>query len=460
MLTFKTVEGIDGPLIFIKKTRAVGYGEMVKFRDRLGQTLDGQVVGLQDDLAIVQMFKQANGFDLNDSEANFAGETMSMNLSPSIIGRVFDGYGNSISTEKTQSEVLPLVRRDVNGAAINPYSRSEPHAFIQTGISAIDVCNTIVKGQKIPIFSGNGLPDLKLLTNIAKFAKTPDPNEKFVVVVAGIGITEPQYQYIYSDLEKSGAIDNSVIFLNKSSDPVVERLLVPRLALTASEYLAYDLGYSVLTLIFDLTNYANALREVSIAKKEIPGRSGYPGYLYTDLANLLERAGTVHGKVGSITQIPILTMPNMDKTHVVPDLTGYITEGQIVLDQNLFNQGIFAPIDILGSLSRLKDKGQGEKFTREDHSSVADQLFASLSESIRQKDLSMIIGEESLDTTGRAYLQFLEDYKSKFLNQGDENRSIQTSLDIAWDLFKLLPRVELKKIKDDLIKKYKPEILA
>lgn len=463
MITYKTVKTIDGPLMLVKKTRKVGYGEIVTFSDANGKILKGQVVGIEDEVAIVQLFSDANGFDLNDASATFAGTSMTMDLSPSIIGRTFDGYGNALDGKKDIAGVVtnaPFEKRDINGSAINPYRRSEPHSFIQTGISSIDVCNTIVKGQKIPIFSGNGLPDLQILSSIAKNAKTSNPQEKFVVVVAGIGITDAQSQYITEEIEKSGAMQRSIFFINKSSDSVVERILVPRLALTASEYLAYDLGYSVLTLLFDLSNYANALREVSIAKKEIPGRSGYPGYLYTDLANLLERAGTVHGKEGSITQIPILTMPNMDKTHVIPDLTGYITEGQIVLDTNLHQQGIYPPIDILSSLSRLKDKGQGAKHTREDHSQVADQVFASLTESIRQQELAMVIGKDSLDEVGQLYLEFGEKYKSEFLDQKGESRSIAKSLDVAWDLFAILPRVELKKVKDEMILKYKPEILS
>lgn len=464
MIRYKTLDTIQGPLLFVKKTRKVGNGELVWIKDGQGQLIKGQVVGLEDDTAIVQLFDQANGFDLNTGVAEFLGSAYQMNLSPSLIGRMFDGYGNPIDGKEPLAGInglnsLAFEKRDINGSAINPFRRSEAHSFIQTGISSIDVCNTVVKGQKIPIFSGNGLPDLQILASIAKNAKTSDPKEKFVVVVAGVGITQSQYQYIYDDISKSNSLDRSIFFINKASDSVVERLLVPRLALTASEYLAYDLGYSVLTLIFDLTNYANALREVSVAKKEIPGRSGYPGYLYTDLANLLERAGTVHGKEGSITQIPILTMPDMDKTSVVPDLTGYITEGQILLDLSLHQQGIYPPIDILNSLSRLKDKAQGAKHTREDHPQVADQLFASYTESIKQKDLASVIGYDSLDDVGKKYIEFNNQYKIKFLNQGTENRSIQDSLDIAWELFALLPRTELKKLKDPMIQKYCPSII-
>jgi V/A-type H+/Na+-transporting ATPase subunit B len=464
MINYKTISSIDGPLMFIRQTRNVSYGEMISFTDSAGKVLKGQVVGLENDVAIVQLFSTAGGFDLNEAGAKASGGSFMMNLSPSMIGRVFDGFNRPLDGISELNQVeglsnLPFEKRDINGSAINPFRRSVPHSFIQTGISSIDVCNTVVKGQKIPIFSGNGLPDLQILSSIAKNAKTNNPQEKFVVVVAGIGITQPQYQYIYNEIKKSGALERSVFFMNTSSDSVVERLMVPRLALTASEYLAYDHDYSVLTLMFDMTNYANALREVSVAKKEIPGRSGYPGYLYTDLAGLYERAGTVHGKVGSITQIPILTMPNMDKTHVIPDLTGYITEGQVTLDNGLYQQGIYPCIDILSSLSRLKNNGQGEEHTREDHTQVSDQIFAAYAESLRQEELALVIGQDSLDETGQLYLQFIDLYRQDFLNQGDVNRSIGESLDVCWDILKILPRSELKKLKDPMIQKYKPEIL-
>jgi V/A-type H+/Na+-transporting ATPase subunit B len=464
MISYKSVSSIDGPLMFIRNTKLASYGEIVTFKDAQDKILKGQIVGLEGDVAIVQLFTAASGFDLNNAEAKMSGGSFMMNLSPSIVGRVFDGFNRPLDGKPNLADIgsmpnIPFEKRDINGSAINPFRRSEPHSFIQTGITSIDVCNTVVKGQKIPIFSGNGLPDLQILASIAKNAKTNDPQEKFVVIVAGIGITQPQYQYIYNEIEKSGALKRSVFYVNTASDSVVERLLVPRLALTASEYLAFDLGYSVLTLMFDMTNYANALREVSVAKKEIPGRSGYPGYLYTDLAMLYERAGTVHGKPGSITQIPILTMPNGDKTHVIPDLTGYITEGQIVLDNNLHQQGIYPPIDILNSLSRLKNKGQGKEHTRDDHTQVSDQIFASYSESLRQEELALVIGRDSLDEVGQTYLEFAEAYRKEFLGQNNQARSIQESLDLCWNLLSMLPRSELKKLKDAAIEKYKPEIL-
>ncbi len=471
MIAYKTVDAAEGQLVFIKKTKQVGYQEMVTITSPKGDKFQGQVIALDRDTAVVQIFSNPAGFETRGSEAIFVGETKKVALSPTILGRIFNGYGDPIDNKDQiggkevdvnfrylPDSILPFQYRDVNGAAINPYRRAEPHDFIQTGISAIDLTATVVKGQKIPIFSGSGLPDLEILAQIATQAKTNDPEDKFVVVVAGMGITYDQYQYLKGELEKSGALARSVMYINLSSDPVVERLLTPRLALTVSEYLAYDLGFSVLTLLFDLTNYANAMREISSAKKEIPGRSGYPGYLYTDLATLLERAGVVEGCKGSITQIPILSMPNDDKTHPVPDLTGYITEGQIVLDRSLHKQGIFPPINILGSLSRLKDKGQGEGKTRDDHSSLADQMFASLSESIRQEELAVVLGKDSLTETGRKYLEFNKRYFKEFLNQGKTNRSIIETLDIAWELLSILPREELKKLKDPLIQKYSTKI--
>ena len=470
MISYQTIEALKGPLVFIKRTDKIGYQEIVSITDKNGKKTQGQVVALDGDTAVVQLFENSAGLQLEGAEAIFSGETKKMNLSPTILGRVFNGTGepldgkqevrgkqvdvNTAFLNKMENLPLPLQYRDVYGAAINPYSRAEPDDFIQTGISTIDLTNTIVKGQKIPIFSGSGLPDLEILTRIASQARTNDPNDKFTVVVAGMGITNDQYQFLKQEMEKSGALTRSVMFINLASDPVVERVLTPRLALTTAEYLAYELGFSVLTLMFDLTNYANALREISSAKNEIPGRAGFPGYLYTDLATLLERAGTVEGKKGSNTLVPILTMPNDDKTHPIPDLTGYITEGQIVLDRSIHKRGIFPPIDILNSLSRLKDKGQGEGKTREDHDKVADQMFASLAESNRQQDLALVLGRDSLGPTGLAYLEFNKQYFEKFVDQGNENRTIEQTLDLAWELFALLPREELKKIKDDLIEKY------
>ncbi len=460
MLSYKSIESINGPLVFVSGVSNVGYQEIVNIQDPNGNDLQGQVIALDNDTAMVQLFQDTPGLQIDGSKATFLGETKKISLSPTILGRTFNGSGNpidglgEIKEDKSQAQPFPLQYRDVNGAAINPYRRSEPHDYIQTGISTIDLTNTIVKGQKIPIFSGSGLPDLKLLAQIATQAQTKNKDDKFVVVVAGMGITNDQYVYLKNELEKNNSLSRTVMFVNQASDSIVERILTPRLALTASEYLAYDLGYSVLTLMFDLTSYANAMREISASKKEIPGRSGYPGYMYTDLATLLERAGTIEGKTGSITQIPILSMPNDDKTHVVPDLTGYITEGQIVLDRSLYKKNFTPPINILPSLSRLKDKGQGEGKTREDHPQVADQMFASLSESIRQEELALVLGKDSLSETGRKYLEFNERYFKEFVDQGKTNRDINDTLDIAWKLFSILPREELKKLKDDMVAKY------
>ncbi|GAB4143901.1 MAG: V-type ATP synthase subunit B [Patescibacteria group bacterium] len=469
MLAYKDIKSIQGPLIFIHNTDQVGYQEIVSIRDGLGQELQGQVISVHKDIAVVQLFQSAAGVKLSGAKAVFKGESMKFPVSPTILGRIFNGYGDAIdgrdylngngSNSNLKLSTLPFEYRDINGAPINPFRRSEPHDFIQTGISSIDLTTTVVKGQKIPIFSGSGLPDLELLTQIATQAKTNDPEDKFVVVVAGMGISYDQYEYLRSKLEQSGALSRTVMFVNLASDPIVERILTPRLALTVSEYLAYELNFSVLTLMFDLTNYANAMREISTAKKEIPGRSGFPGYLYTDLASLLERAGTIEGRKGSITQIPILTMPNDDKTSVVPDLTGYITEGQIVLDRTLAKRNFTPPINILGSLSRLKDKGQGEGKTRADHGQLADQMFASLSESIRQEELALVIGADSLTPTGRKYLEFNQQYYQKFINQGYTNRDILETLQISWELLSILPREELKKLKDSTIEQYAPHIL-
>jgi V/A-type H+/Na+-transporting ATPase subunit B len=464
MLAYKTIHSLKGPLLFVNKTTDIAYQELVEIIDPQGNKKSGQVIALDKDTALVQLFQDGAGLQIDGSKAIFLGETKKFALSPSLLGRTFNGSGVPIDNLELPKgkeidvnfgfDVLPNEYRDINGAAMNPFRRSEPHDFIQTGISSIDLTNTVVKGQKIPIFSGNGLPDLELLAQIATNSKTNNPDDKFVVVVAGMGITNDQYLYLKSELEKTGALNRTVMFINTASDSVVERMLTPRLALTVSEYLAYELDYSVLTLMFDLTNYANAMREISSAKKEIPGRSGYPGYLYTDLATLLERAGTVEGKKGSITQIPILSMPNDDKTHVVPDLTGYITEGQIVLDRAMFKKGYTPPINIIPSLSRLKDKGQGEGKTREDHGQVADQMFAALSESIRQEELALVLGKDSLTETGQKYLEFNKQYMEKFINQGKANRDITETLTIAWELFALLPREELKKVKQEMYEKY------
>lgn len=463
MIAYKSFQAVKGPLVFIKKTSKIGYQELVKIQDPNGKQMLGQVVSLEEDLAVVQMFEDSAGFQMDGATAVFEGETMKISLSPTILGRTFNGLGKPIdnlapidanANGVENVDILPFQYRDVYGSAINPYRRSEPHDFIETGISSIDLVTTVVKGQKIPIFSGSGLPDLEILTQIAANAKTKNADDKFTVVVAAMGISNDDYQYLRNELEKSGSLKRSVMFVNLASDSVVERILTPRLALTTAEYLAYELGFSVLTLMFDLTNYANALREVSSAKEEIPGRSGYPGYLYTDLASLLERAGTVEGKKGSNTLIPILSMPNDDITHPVPDLTGYITEGQITLNRGIYKKGYYPCIDILNSLSRLKDKGQGEGKTRDDHDKVADQMFACLSESVRQQELALVLGVDSLTDTGRKYLEFNKAYFEKFLNQGKKARTIEETLDLSWEIFSILPREELKKVKDDLIEKY------
>ena len=467
MFSYKSIKTLKGPLVFVENTSEIGYGEMVQIKDPNGKTSSGQVIALEGSTAVVQLFENPAGLQIEGATASFVGETKKIALSPALLGRIFNGYGDPIDgkdkVEGVEQDVnfgyatVPTEYRNINSGAINPARRDEPRDFIQTGISGIDLTNTVVKGQKIPIFSGSGLPDLEILAQIAANAKTGNAEDKFVVVVAGMGISNDSYHYLTKELEKAGSLERSVMFVNLASDPVVERVLTPRLALTVSEYLAYELGFSVLTLMFDMSNYANALREISAAKNEIPGRAGYPGYLYTDLATLYERAGTVGGKKGSITQIPILTMPNDDKTHPIPDLTGYITEGQITLDRSLYKKGIYPPIDIHKSLSRLKDKGQGEDSTREDHSKVADQIFASLAEGLRQEELALVLGRDSLSDTGKLYLDFNKMYYEDFLNQGTTGRSIIETLDLAWKILSILPREELKKVDDDLIAKYMPK---
>lgn len=489
MLTFSNLKTIAGPLLTISNTENISYGEIVSIKDQNGSELLGQVVELNQDKTIVQMFSSPAGFQTFGASATFEGKSKTILLSPNVLGSVYNGKGEIISSgvkskiqeglkdsnsgvevsisqpylnqlEALKNKYINLggVEKDILGSSINPYRRREPDDFIQTGISSIDLNITLVKGQKLPIFSASGLPSLEIMTQIATRAKATKKGENFAIVVAAMGITNDQLSYLNQEIQKAGSSSRTVMFVNMASDPVVERVLVPKMALTTAEYLAFELDFTVLSLIFDLTSYAGALREISVAKKEIPGRSGYPGYLYTDLANMLERAGVVEGKKGSITQIPILTMPNDDITHPVPDLVGYITEGQIVLDRSLHKEGIFPCIDIQKSLSRLKDKGQGDGKTRDDHSQVADQIFALVAESKVQEDLAMILGEDSLSDLGRQYLKFGKLYKTHFLNQKND-RSIQETLDLAWEIMSVMPREALKKLKDNTIKKYCPRIL-
>jgi len=449
-ILYKTIKAIEGQLIFIETKKPVKYQELVKFYDSYGNIYFGQVLETGENYALVQFFKSTQGIGLKNLKIEFTGKVLEFPLSKEIIGRVFNGIGQPIDGK---GKIYSSIYRDVNGSPINPYIREVPNDFIQTGFSAIDVLTTLVRGQKLPIFSGAGLPHNKLAIDIAKQAKVLNSEEKFSIVFGAMGITaEEAHEFLYY-LEESGAISRSVVFLNLATDPVVERIALPRFALTCAEYLAYDLGYHVLVILTDMTNYAEALREISNARKEVPGRRGYPGYLYTDLATIYERAGRIKGKPGSITQIPILTMPEDDKTHPIPDLTGYITEGQIILSRELHQKGIYPPIDVLSSLSRLRSKGIGEGKTREEHPRLANQLFASYAKSKEIYSLSAILGEESLSETDKKYLKFLKAFEEEFINQKEE-RSIFESLDKGWEILRILPREELKRVKESDLKNY------
>jgi V/A-type H+-transporting ATPase subunit B len=404
---------------------------------------------------IVQVFEGTKGLDTKKTSARFIGETMKLGVSKDMLGRVFDGTGNPIDNAPP---IIPEDRRDINGNPINPYSREYPSEFIQTGISTIDGLNTLVRGQKLPIFSGSGLPHNNLAAQIARQAKVLGQKEKFAVVFCAMGITFEEANLFIKDFENTGALERTTMFLNLADDPTIERIILPRMALTCAEYFAFELGMQVLVILTDLTNYAEALREIAAAREEVPGRRGYPGYMYTDLATIYERAGRIKGKKGSITQIPMLTMPDDDITHPIPDLTGYITEGQIVLERGLHKKGIYPPIAVLPCLSRLMDRGIGKDKTREDHAGVSNQLYAAYAEGCDLRDLVAIVGEDALSDRDRNFLNFAEEFEKKFVSQDEhEDRSIEKTLDIGWELFSILPKSELKKIDEDYIKKYLPK---
>ena len=412
----------------------------------------GKVLEINRDKALVQLFEPSQGIQMSSSKARFLGKSMELAVSEDMLGRVFDGIGNP---RDGGAPVIPEDRLDVNGQPINPAARDYPDEFMQTGVSAIDGLNTLVRGQKLPVFSVSGLPHAELAAQIARQAKVLNSDSKFAVVFAAVGITFEEADFFISDFRKTGAIERAVLFINLANDPAVERIATPRMALTAAEYLAFEKGMHVLVITTDITNYAEALREVSAARKEVPGRRGYPGYLYTDLATLYERAGRINGKEGSITQIPILTMPEDDKTHPIPDLTGYITEGQIILSRELYKKGVTPPIDVLPSLSRLKDKGIGVGKTREDHADTMNQLFSAYARGKEAKELSTILGEAALTEIDKKYAHFADEFENKYVSQGfNTNRSINETLDIGWELLRLLPRNELKRIKDKFLDKY------
>ena len=449
---YKTIREIVGPLMLVEGVEGVKYNEMVEIVAADGAIRRGKVLEINRDKALVQLFEPSQGIQMSSSKARFLGKSMELAVSEDMLGRVFDGIGNP---RDGGAPVIPEDRLDVNGQPINPAARDYPDEFIQTGVSAIDGLNTLVRGQKLPVFSVSGLPHAELAAQIARQAKVLNSDSKFAVVFAAVGITFEEADFFISDFRKTGAIERAVLFINLANDPAVERIATPRMALTAAEYLAFEKGMHVLVITTDITNYAEALREVSAARKEVPGRRGYPGYLYTDLATLYERAGRINGKEGSITQIPILTMPEDDKTHPIPDLTGYITEGQIILSRELYKKGVTPPIDVLPSLSRLKDKGIGVGKTREDHADTMNQLFSAYARAKEAKELSTILGEAALTEIDKKYAHFADEFEKKYVSQGfNTNRSINETLDIGWELLRLLPRNELKRIKDKFLDKY------
>lgn len=451
---YRTVTEVVGPLMVVEGVEGVKYDELVEIELQTGEKRRGKVLEINGSKAMVQIFEGSSGINLKGTKAKFLGRPLEIGVSEDMLGRVFDGMGRP---NDNGPDIIPEKRLDINGEAINPMARDFPSEFIQTGISAIDGLNTLVRGQKLPVFSASGLPHKELAAQIARQARVLNSDSKFAIVFAAIGITFEEAQFFVDEFKSTGAIDRSVLFMNLASDPAIERIATPRMALTAAEYLAYEKGMQVLVILTDITNYAEALREISAARKEVPGRRGYPGYLYTDLSTLYERAGRLRGKEGSITQIPILTMPEDDKTHPIPDLTGYITEGQIILSRELYKKGIMPPIDVLPSLSRLKDKGIGKGKTREDHADTMNQLFAAYSQGKQAKELSAILGESALSDTDKKLAKFAEAFEGEYVSQGfTTNRTIEETLDLGWKLLKMIPRTELKRIRDEYLEKYMP----
>ena len=451
---YKTLSSIAGPLILVEGIEGAKYEELVEMTTEQGDTRMGKVLEVHKDKALVQMFESTQGVATKGTKAKFLGKPLEIGVSEDMLGRVFSGSGKPIDNGP---DIIPEKKLNISGAPINPYSRDFPNDFIQTGISTIDCLNTLVRGQKLPVFSGAGLPHAQVAAQIARQAKVGGDSEgEFAVVFAAMGVTFEEAEYFTNEFKKTGAINRSVLFINTAADPVVERIATPRLALTTAEYLAFEKEMHVLVILTDLTNYCEALREVSAARKEVPGRRGYPGYLYTDLATLYERAGRIKGKKGSITQIPILTMPEDDITHPIPDLTGYITEGQIVLSRDLHREGIYPPINVLPSLSRLSPTAR--KITREDHEGIFAQLYASFARGLEVRDLAIILGESALSAVDLKYLEFAKQFEKAFITQEEaEDRTIQDTLNLGWKLLKLLPKNELKRVKEDHIEKYLPK---
>ena len=455
MKEYRTIHEVSGPLMVVEKVEGVTYDELGEIELADGTLRRCQVLEVDGDKAVVQLFESSAGINLRDSKVRFLGHPLQLAVSGDMLGRVFNGMGQPIDGGP---EILPEKYLDINGLPMNPAARDYPNEFIQTGVSTIDGLNTLVRGQKLPIFSGSGLPHAQLAAQIARQAKVLGDEGNFAVVFAAIGITFEESEYFVNEFKRTGAIDRTVLFTNLANDPAVERIATPRMALTAAEYLAFEKDMHVLVILTDITNYAEALREVSAAKKEVPGRRGYPGYMYTDLASLYERAGRQKGHTGSITMIPILTMPEDDKTHPIPDLTGYITEGQIILSRDLYRKGVLPPVDVLPSLSRLKDKGIGPGRTREDHAGTMNQLFAAYAAGKEAKELMTILGEAALSPTDLLYAKFADEFEKRYVTQGqEENRSIEETLDLGWELLSILPRSELKRIKPEMINKYLPK---
>ncbi|RLG56363.1 MAG: ATP synthase subunit B [Candidatus Hydrothermarchaeota archaeon] len=455
---YTSVCEVAGPLMIVENVRGVSYAEVVEIELPSGEKRRGQVLEAAENRAVVQVFEGTRGIDTSTTKVRFTGETVKLGVSSEMLGRILDGRGRPIDKGP---KIIPEDELDIHGYPINPTAREYPREFIQTGISTIDGMNTLVRGQKLPIFSGSGLPHNDLAAQIARQAKVLGKEEEFAVVFAAMGITFEEASFFMRDFERTGALEKVTAFINLANDPTIERIITPRMALTTAEYFAYELGMHVLVILTDVTNYCEALREISAAREEVPGRRGYPGYMYTDLATIYERAGRVHGKKGSITQMPILTMPDDDITHPIPDLTGYITEGQVVLSRELHRKGIYPPVDVLPSLSRLMKGGIGKGMTREDHANVSDQLYSAYAEGRDLRDLVAVVGEEALTDKDKKYLEFADRFEREFVNQGRyEDRDIETTLTIGWDLLSILPERELKRVKEEYIKKYHPKYRA
>ena len=463
MKEYQTITEISGPLVYAEVDEAIGYDEIVEIETAQGETLRGQVLESSEGVVAIQVFEGTSGIDQNAS-VRFLGETMKMPVTEELLGRVLDGSGRPIDDGP---EIVPEERQDIVGAAINPYSREYPEEFIETGVSAIDGMNTLVRGQKLPIFSSSGQPHSELAMQIARQASVPEEEgddeegSEFAVIFGAMGITQEEANEFMEDFERTGALERSVVFMNLADDPAVERTVTPRMVLTTAEYLAFEKDYHVLVILTDMTNYCEALREIGAAREEVPGRRGYPGYMYTDLAQLYERAGRIQGREGSVTQIPILTMPGDDDTHPIPDLTGYITEGQIYVDPDLNSQGLEPPVNVLPSLSRLMDDGIGEGLTREDHADVSDQMYAAYAEGEDLRDLVNIVGREALSERDNKYLDFADAFETEFVDQGfDTNRDLEDTLDIGWDLLSMLPKEELNRVDEEFIETYYREEAA